>query len=66
MRGAVTMDPSDQAQRKWWIKQILLNGTMADVRELDLQETERVLPDLYLPAPVQSLWRDYFASRRRS
>ncbi len=65
-RGTMNVDLRDEAQRKWWIKQVLLNGTMDDVRGLDLQETERLLPELHLPTPVRSLWRDYFERRRRS
>ena len=42
----------------------LMNGRMEDIRSLDLNEVERILPDLYLPRPIKKLWSDYFAKRR--
>jgi hypothetical protein len=63
---AEDLDLSDPENRKWWIKQVLMNGRMEDIRSLDLDEIERVLPDLYLPKPIRKLWSDYFAKRRTS
>jgi len=64
-RGPTDIDPADPAQKKWWIRQVLVNGTMADVRKLDLGEVEDHLPALRLPPAVESLWRDFFARRGR-
>jgi len=58
------LDHSKPANREWWIKQVLMNGRMEDIRSLDLDEVERVLPKLYLPKPIKKLWSDYFAKRR--
>lgn len=58
------LDLSEPENRKWLIKQVLMNGRMEDIRSLDLDEVERLLPDLYLPRPIKKLWGDYFAKRR--
>lgn len=63
---AEDLDLSDPENRKWWIKQILMNGRMEDIRSLDLDEVEKILPELYLPRPIKKLWSDYFAKRRTS
>ncbi len=51
--------------RKWWLKQVLEKGRMADIRELNLDEVERVLPELYLSKAVKKLWEDYFEWKRK-
>jgi hypothetical protein len=61
---AECLDLSDPENRKWWIKQVLMNGRMEDIRALDFDEVERILPKLYLPKPIKKLWSDYFAKRR--
>jgi len=43
-----------------------MNGRMDDIRSLDLDEVEKILPELYLPRPIKKLWSDYFAKRRTS
>lgn len=58
------LDLTAPENRGWWIKQVLMNGRMEDIRCLDLDEVERILPDLYLPRPIKKLWSDYFAKRR--
>jgi hypothetical protein len=63
---AETLDLNEPENRKWWIKQVLMNGRMEDIRSLDLAEVERILPELYLPKPIKKLWSDYFAKRRTS
>jgi hypothetical protein len=63
---AETLDLNEPENRKWWIKQVLMNGRMEDIRSLDLAEVERILPELYLPKPIKTLWSDYFAKRRTS
>ena len=55
---------NDPDNRRWWIKQVLMNGRMEDIVSLDLNEVERILPELYLPKPIKKLWSDYFAKRR--
>lgn len=63
---AENLDLSDPENRQWWIKQVLMNGRMEDIVSLDLDEVERILPELYLPRPIKKLWSDYFAKRRTS
>jgi len=41
-----------------------MNGRMEDILSLDLDEVEKILPELYLPRPIKKLWSDYFAKRR--
>ena len=61
---AETLDLNEPDNRRWWIKQVLMNGRMEDIVSLDLNEVERILPELYLPKPIKKLWSDYFAKRR--
>ncbi len=64
--GSDSLDLSEPENRQWWIKQVLLNGRMEDIRSLNLDEVEKLLPELYLPKPIKKLWSDYFAKRRAS
>lgn len=64
--GADQIDLNQPDNRAWWIKQVLMHGRIEDIRTLDFDEVERVLPDLYLPRPIKKLWSDYFAKRRSS
>lgn len=57
------IDPSDPFQRRWLLRQILTHGTEADIRSLNLDEVERELDDLQLPAPIDSLWRLFLGAR---
>jgi hypothetical protein len=43
-----------------------MNGRMEGILSLDLDEVEKILPELYLPRPIKKLWSDYFAKRRTS
>ena len=61
-----SLDLDQPENRQWWIKQVLMNGRMEDIRSLDFEEVEKLLPDLYLPRPIKKLWSDYFAKRRAS
>jgi hypothetical protein len=63
---AEKLDLSEPENKKWWIKQVLMNGRMEDIQSLDLDEVEKILPELYLPRPISKLWSDYFAKRRSS
>ena len=58
-----TLDMSDPFQRRWYIRQVLLHGRAEDVRELDLDEVARLLPDLNLPTHIDWLWRTYLQGR---
>jgi hypothetical protein len=61
---AEDIDLNDPENRRWWVKQVLMNGRMEDILSLDLNEVEKILPELYLPRPIKKLWSDYFAKRR--
>jgi len=61
-----SLDLNQPENRQWWIKQVLMNGRMEDIRSLDFEEVEKLLPELYLPRPIKKLWSDYFAKRRAS
>jgi hypothetical protein len=63
---ADNLDLTKSGNKEWLIKQVLMNGRMEDIRSLDLEEVERLLPQLYLPKPIKKLWSDYFAKRRTS
>lgn len=54
------LDFSNTWIKKWWIKQVLMHGTLEDIKELNLEELEIVLPELYLPENIKNLWVDYF------
>jgi len=60
-----SLDFNKRQDKKWWIKQVLLNGRMEDIKDLDLNEVEKLLPELYLPKPIKKLWEDYFEWKRR-
>jgi hypothetical protein len=57
------VDLADPFQRQWYIRQVLLNGTAQDIRTLDLDEVERLLDELGLPAHLHSLWSRFLATR---
>ena len=56
---------NNEQDRKWWFKQVLLKGRMEDIKELDFDEIERFLPELYLPRAIKKLWEDYFEWKRK-
>ena len=47
--------------RKWYIQEVLIHGRTEDIRELDLEEVRKILPELTLPEHIRRLWNDYFA-----
>lgn len=57
------IDLDDPFQRKWYLQQVLTYGRAEDIAGLNLDEVARVLDDLYLPAPVYSLWKSFLADR---
>ena len=61
---AENIDLDEPENRRWWIKQVLMNGRMEDIVALDFDEVEKILSGLYLPRPIKKLWSDYFAKRR--
>lgn len=58
------IDLSNPWQRKWYLKQALINGRAEDIAELDCEEIKNLLPELDLPEEIKSLWEDYFASKK--
>ena len=58
------IDLNNPWQRKWYIKQVLINGRAEDIAELDWEEIKNLLPELDLPEEIKSLWEDYFASKK--
>ncbi len=60
-----TDDPNlnNPAQRRWYIRQVLLHGRTEDIRTLDLREVAALLDDLNLPRPVYRLWKTFLARR---
>lgn len=59
------LDLNNEKDKKWWIKQVLLKGRMEDIKELDFEEIEKFLPDLYLSKNIKKLWEDYFEWKRK-
>lgn len=43
------IDLSDEWQRRWYIRHVLMYGRAEDVASLDWDEVERLLPELHLP-----------------
>ncbi|MCS7310420.1 MAG: hypothetical protein RMK92_04945 [Armatimonadota bacterium] len=58
------IDLTDDWQRRWYIRQVLLYGRAEDVARLDWEEVERLLPELDLPPDVYRLWESYFRARQ--
>ena len=50
--------------RRWYMREILIHGRMADVLTLDWNEIKADLDGLDLPRPIDNLWRDYFATEK--
>ena len=55
------LDVSDPWQRRWYLEQVLAHGRAEDIRQLDWDEVERLLPCLHLPSRIRALWEGYFA-----
>ncbi len=60
------VDLSDEWQRKWYIRQVLMHGRAEDVARLDWDEIERLLSELDLPPDLHRLWETYFHARKAS
>ena len=59
------LDLDNPRDKKWWLKQVLQKGRIEDIKELDFDEVERFLPELYLPRAIRKLWEDYFEWKRK-
>ena len=55
------IDASDPWQRRWYTEQVVTHGRAEDIRQLDWDEVQRLLPSLRLPPHVRALWESYFA-----
>ncbi len=51
--------------KKWWFEQVLQKGRMEDIKELNFEEVEKFLDELYLPRFIKKLWEDYFEWKRK-
>jgi hypothetical protein len=58
------IDLSNEWQRKWYIKQVLIYGRAEDIAELDWEEIKNVISELDLPKHIKSLWEFYFDSKK--
>ncbi len=56
---------NSKQDKKWWLKQVLQKGRIEDIKELDFDEVEMFLPELYLPRTIKKLWEDYFEWKRK-
>ncbi|OIN98375.1 hypothetical protein AUJ66_01020 [Candidatus Desantisbacteria bacterium CG1_02_38_46] len=59
------IDLRDPWQKKWYIKQVLINGRTEDIALLKWKEIEHILPELDLPPDIKNLWEDYFNVKRK-
>lgn len=60
------IDLTDDWQRRWYIRQVLMYGRAEDVAKLDWDEIERLLPELNLPPVLHLLWESYFHARQKA
>ena len=58
------IDLRDPWQKKWYIKQVLINGRAEDIALLDWEEIKCLLRELELPLYIKNLWEDYFNAQR--
>jgi hypothetical protein len=54
------IDMQDPFQRKWYYKQVLMNGRAEDVAAVDWEEIKKYLPELNLPVAIHRVWESYF------
>jgi hypothetical protein len=52
------VDLSDPFQRRWYIRQVLLQGREQDVRQLDKAELTALIDELHLPNPSINFGND--------
>ena len=58
------IDLRDPWQKKWYIKQVLINGRAEDIALLNWEEIKCLLRELELPLYIKNLWEDYFNVQR--
>ena len=54
------IDLQDSFQRKWYYRQVLMNGRAEDVASIDWEEIKECLPELNLPPNINRVWESYF------
>jgi hypothetical protein len=59
------IDLSDPTEALRYYEQVLTHGRAEDIRELDLTDVRKYLPDMKLPRAVRHLWEDYFHAFRK-
>ena len=57
------VDMDDPFQRKWYYRQVLMNGLFQDIKKLDLDEVGSILDELGLPQEIYSLWKRFLETR---
>jgi hypothetical protein len=57
------VDLADPFQRRWYMRQVLINGRAEDVRRLDLDVVASELDDLDLPPHLHHLWQTFLEMR---
>jgi hypothetical protein len=57
------VDLTDDFQRRWYLRQVLMHGNAPDIRTLDLCEVARLLDELYLPPHLHDLWARFFETK---
>lgn len=50
----------DNFQKKWYYRQVLMNGRAEDIAAVDWGEIKKYLPGLNLPLNIYRLWQSYF------
>jgi len=54
------IDLEDPFQKKWYYRQVLMNGRAEDVAAIDWEEIKKYLPGLNLPPHINRVWENYF------
>ncbi len=54
------IDLGDPFQKKWYYRQVLMNGRAEDVAAIDWEEIKKYLPGLNLPPHIHRVWENYF------
>ncbi|MBI3167291.1 MAG: hypothetical protein HYZ22_02350 [Chloroflexi bacterium] len=54
-----TVNLSDPFQKRWLLRQTLMNGRAEDIRTLQIEDIKAELNQLGLPKDIESLWRRY-------
>lgn len=57
------LDFNNPFVKKWWMEQVLIHGTINEVKKLDFKEIHKMLPQLNLPTDIKSFWEDYFVNK---